>query len=72
MVFRIEAVRWQEVRFWSVGRKHLINICRNSGQNLFQRGGTAKVMERFANFGDEMMEGHKRWNSSRVSGVVGL
>ena len=33
------------------------NICRNVGGSLFQRGGTATVMERLENFSDEVTEG---------------
>ena len=32
-------------------------VCRSAGGSLFQRGGTAMAMERFANFSDEVMGG---------------
>ena len=35
-------------------------VCRSAGGSLFQRGGTAMAMERFANFSDEVMEGRSR------------
>ena len=34
-------------------------ICRNTGGSLFQRGGTAMAMERFANFNDEVTGGRR-------------
>ena len=33
------------------------DICRSTGGSLFQRGGTAMAMERFANLSDEVTEG---------------
>ena len=34
-------------------------ICRNTGGSLFQRGGTAMAMERFANFSDDVTGGRR-------------
>ena len=34
-----------------------VDICRNAGGILFQRGGTATVMERLENLSDEVTEG---------------
>ena len=35
------------------------DTCRSTGGILFQRGGTAMAMERFANFNDEVTGGRR-------------
>ena len=46
------------------------DTCRNTGGSLFQRGGTAMAMERFANFSDEVTGGRRsvRAEEERVEG----
>ena len=37
------------------------DICRSTSGRLFQRGGTAMAMERFANFSDEVTDRRRRF-----------
>ena len=49
---------WRDSERWSFGDfVGWVDICRSAGGSLFQRGGTAIAMERFANFSDEVTEG---------------
>ena len=46
--------RWQGERFEFVRRMGKIFVAINAGVSLFQRGGTAKAMERLENLSDEV------------------